>query len=393
MTGQNIEPEGREVEFPLARSTSNEYDWAPPADPPQKTENPLKVVADRLHGRWRLAILLGLVLSPLLAWAGYSLTPLSYKSASVLVVESSLSTLVEETIETAGIREFDAFVMEKAEQVRDTQVFLTAFEDSGLKDFEEDRPDFRQTVYEEISVNNPRSSSLVIVSLEDEDPKFAAAAVNAVVGAYRSIYAPDPMAQHKDRVDQIDRLVSASRSKLSSLKLARNQVSLDSRYGRSDLRGTIEDNVILIRGIVLEIEELEDLMSRLREQFALNARLLADSEGKEISPEDLEPTARAQVKPGLSDLQSIDPALAQLDEELTQLEISFQVTARRFGPLHTKYRREKIYLDSKQANFEGRLAAAKEEWAQSAGSKSSWGALIDGKIRKKVSEVAHKLHK
>ena len=101
MTGQNIEPEGRDVEFPLARSTSNEYDWAPPVDSSGQSENPLKVVADRLHGRWRLAIVLGLVLSPLMAWAGYSLTPLSYRSASVMVVESSLSTLVEETIETA----------------------------------------------------------------------------------------------------------------------------------------------------------------------------------------------------------------------------------------------------------------------------------------------------
>ena len=379
MTGQNIEPEGREVEFPLARSTSNEYDWAPPVDSPGQTENPLKVVADRLHGRWRLAILLGLVLSPLLAWAGYSLTPLTYRSASVLVVESSLSTLVEETIETAGIREFAAFVKEKAQQVRDTQVFLTAFEDPGLKEFEEIRPDFRQTVYDGISVDNPSRSSLVIVSLEDKDPEFAAAAVNAVVGAYRSIYAPDPMAQHKARVDQIDRLVKASRSKLSSLKLARNQVSVDSRYGRSDLRGTIEDNVMLIRSISLEIDGVEDLMSRLREQFALNARLLAESEGKEITPEDLEPTARAQIKPGLNDLQSVDPALEQLDAELTQLEINFQVTARRFGPLHTKYRREKISLDSKQATFEGRLEAAKQEWAQSADSKSSWGALIERK--------------
>lgn len=379
MTGQNLDSEDSQVEFPLARSMSNEYDWGPASVSSPQSENPLKVIVNRLHGRWRMVVLLGGFLSLFLAWAGYSLTPLKYKSSSVLVVESSLSALVEETIETAGIKEFNAFVMEKAQQVRDAQVFLTAFEDPELKSYEESRPNFRETVFDKISVNNPRRSSLVIISLEDADPNFAAASVNAMVGAYRSIYAPDPMAEHKTRVDQIDRLVSASRSKLSSLKLARNQVSLDARYGRSDLIGTIEDNVLLIRRLSLQIKAAEVEMGQLREQFALEARLFAESEGRKVRPEDLEPTARAQLEPGIESLLSVDPSLQQLDEELTQARIDFEVTSRRFGPLHTRYRRDKVSLDSKQANFEGRMEAARQQWNQSVGLKATWGAMLENK--------------
>ena len=379
MTGQNQESDVSQVDFPLARSTSNEFEWGSPAESSDQPENPLKLIVNRLHGRWRIVISVGLALSVAMSWAGYFLTPLKYKSSSVLVVESSLSALVEETIETAGIKEFSAFVLEKAQQVRDAQVFLAAFENPELKVFEEARPDFRETVYDEINVENPRRSSLVIISLEDADPDFAASAVNAVVGAYREIYAPDPMAEHKARVDQIDRLVGASRTKLSNLKLARNQVSLDARYGRSDLNGTIEDNVLQIRRLSVEIKRVEEQMNQLREQFALNSRLLAESEGREIKPEDLEPGARARLEPGINELLSVDPSLQQLEEELAQARIEFEVTARRFGPLHTKYRREKISLDSKQANFEGRLEASRQQWNQTVGLKASWGAMLENK--------------
>ena len=99
---------------------------------PTETENPIAMVRSRLYGRWKHLLITGIVLSLLGAWIGYSLASVTFKATSVLVVESSLPALVEETLETRGVAEFDAFVIEKSQQMRTNQVFLTAFEDPIL---------------------------------------------------------------------------------------------------------------------------------------------------------------------------------------------------------------------------------------------------------------------
>ena len=376
MSSEDFVRANEPTDFPIVKSDAG-FGFEPSEAVP---ENPIKLVADRLHGRWRFAVILGLVLSPILAWVAYSLAPVKFRSASVLVVEASLDTLVEETIETANIREFAAFVMEKAQQVRDPQVFLTAFEDPALASYEAVRPDFRDVIFDNLAVNNPRSSSLVIVSMEDADPKFAAVSVNAMIGAYRSVYAPDPMAEHKGRVDKIERLVLASRSKLGQLKLARNEVSIDARYGRSDLVATIEDNVVQIRSLSMQIEEIEVRMNQIREQHAVNNRLLAEKEGREITAAELEPGQSARLEPSFRDLLQVDAKLNDLNESVMQARVNFEVTSRRFGPLHVSYRREKMNYDSVLANFEGRMEAARMEWSKQIGDDSSWAALLESKV-------------
>ena len=375
MTSENIVRDNEPSDFSIVKSDGR-FDLEP-AEP--AAENPLKVVRDRLHGRWRFAIILGSVLSPVFAWVAYSLAPVTFRSASVLVVESSLDALVEETIETADIREFAAFVMEKAQQVRDTQVFLTAFEDPELGGYELERPDFRDVVFDNLAVDNPRRSSLVIVSMEDADPRFAASAVNAMVAAYRSVYAPDPMVEHKGRVDKIERLISASRSKLGQLKLARNEVSIDARYGRSDIAATIEDNVVQIRLISLRIEEAMARMNQIREQHAVKARLLAEKEDRKITPKDLEPGQSARLDPSLRNLLQVDAKLNDLNEAVMQARVNFEVTSRRFGPLHLSHRREKMSYETLLANFDGRMEAARVEWSKQLGDDSSWAALLESK--------------
>ena len=376
MTSENVVRDNEPADFPIVRSDAG-FGFEP-TEP--VAENPLTVVTSRLYGRWRYVIIVGLILSPALAWLAYSLAPVKFRSTSVLVVESSLPALVEETIETANITEFAAFVLEKTQQVRDTQVFLTAFEDPELASYEADRPNFRDVVFDNLAVTNPRRSSLVIVSMDDTDASFAAAAVNAMVGAYRSVYAPDPMAEHKGRVDKIERLVLASRSRLGQLKLARNEVSIDARYGRSDLAATIEDNVVQIRSLSLRIEETTTRMGQIREQHAVKARLLAEEKGLEITPAELEPDVSARLEPSLRDLFQVDARLNDLNEAVMQARVNFEVTSRRFGPLHLSYRREKMNYESILANFDGRMEAARVEWSKQVGDDSSWAALLESKV-------------
>ena len=362
--------------YPMVVSNDPVFNEVPDPQP----ENPITLVRSRLYGRWKPLVLVGLVLSPLCAWIGYSLAPVTYNSTSVLVVESSLPALVEETLETQRIMEFDAFVMEKAQQMKTNQIFLTAFEDPNLKAFAETRPNYREEVFTNLNVNNPKRSSLVLVSYEDEDPAFSAAAVNAMVKAYRKIYAPDPLAEYKRKSDMINELITASRTRLSMLRLSRNEVSIDARYGRSDPYASVEENVQQIRELEVEIARINALMMRIREQVGVDARVAAELEGREVTEAELDPKVTSRLQPALSDLAAVDPMLESLEAEIEQLRIAFEVTSRRFGEGHMSYRTVKANYDSKKSALEGRMEAAKQTWFEGPGKElSTWGGLIERK--------------
>ena len=343
-------------------------------------ENPIALVRSRLYGRWKPLIVVGIVLSPIFAWAGYFLAPVTYDSTSVLVVESSLPALVEETLETQRIMEFDAFVMEKAQQMRTNQVFLTAFEDPDLQAFAGTRPNYRQEVFSKLRVTNPKRSSLVLVSYEDEDPAFSAAAVNAMVKSYRKIYAPDPLAEYKRKSDMINELIAESRARLSMLRLSRNEVSIDARYGRSDPFASVEENVQEIRVLEQDLARINGLMMRIREQVGVDARVSAEIDGREVTDAELEPKVTSRLQPALPDLAAVDPMLESLEAEIEQLRIAFEVTSRRFGEGHMSYRTVKANYDSKRSALEGRMEAAKQTWFEGPGKElSTWGGLIERK--------------
>jgi capsular exopolysaccharide synthesis family protein len=362
-------------EYPLARKVEDQ--WSGSGEEKAPNENPVKVLGKYLHGRWRLVIVCGLLLSPIGAWIGYTFAPVKYRSTSVLVVESELTALVEETIETAGIEQYSAFVSEQAQLLRDPQVFFTAFDDPSLKQFRTTRPDLKESIFANLRVDNPSRSSLVIVSLEDRDPRFAAMAVNSVVRAYEKVFAPNTEREYQDKFEKIELMVEESRSRIGRLKLNRNDAARNSRYGRSDVSSRIDENVAMIR----ELEFQEDLVGQslagIRETVGRDARMLAEAEGRKPTSEELEPLVGSSVEPSLDDLAEVDPSIPTLKEQLAQIRIEFEVTSRRFGSRHTKYRREKVGYESKQAAFDGRVEAARVTWQEGPGSQANWGSLLE----------------
>jgi capsular exopolysaccharide synthesis family protein len=370
-------------DYPLSIARKGEREWAESAGDQDVSENPVKVVNRLLHGRWKFAIICGMVLSPIGAWIGYAKAPVKYRSTSVLVVESELTTLVEETIETAGIEQYSAFVSEQAQLLRDPQVLFTAFDDPDLVSFRDSRPDFKESIFENLRVENPTRSSLVIVSLEDQDPTFAAYAVNAVVRAYEKVFAPNTEREYQEKFEKIEVMVEESRSRIGRLKLSQNEAARNSRYGRSDVSSAIDENVTSIRTLEIQEDLVDDALDVIREQVGREAQVKAESEGRKPTPAEIEPTVEAMLTPSLTDLVEVDQSIPSLKEQLNQSRIEFEVTSRRFGPQHVKYRRDKMNYESKQANFEGRVEAASMTWREGPGSKANWGSLLE---RKKTIE-------
>ena len=340
-------------------------------------DSPLVLVRNRLHGRMIPMIVLGIVFSVTFAWAGYTLAPVKYSSSSTIIIESSLPPLVEETIETADIGQFFAFVNAKAQQFRDMTVFLEAFEDPSLLQFEASRPNFRSDIFESVQIKSPARTSLIIVLMEDENPAFAATAVNALVRAYERIYAPDPLTQHQLRLEAIGSMTDSVRSKLLQLRIAKSSAYSDLSLGLSDLESGIELNVEEIKQLDLLIADLDEKRSRIREQVGLAARLAAESEDREVTPEELEPRASSNLSPTLADLAEIDPILPSLETAVATSRIALEVNSKRFGPGHLDHRRAKMDFDSKEATYEGRLSAARAEWDRAMSSRSTYGSILE----------------
>ena len=65
-----------------------------PASNEEGGENPLKMVLDRMHGRWTWAIVLGCVLGAVLSIIGYKVGPVTYQSTAILAVEARMEAVV-----------------------------------------------------------------------------------------------------------------------------------------------------------------------------------------------------------------------------------------------------------------------------------------------------------
>ena len=213
--------------------------------------------------------------------------------------------------------------------------------------------------------------------------------MNAVVRAYEKVFAPNTEREYQEKFEKIELMVEDSRARIGRLKLNRNDAARNSRYGRSDVSSRIDENVSLIRELEAQEEFVEDSLAAIREQVGREVRLRAEAEGREPTLEELEPPVGARLEPTLLDLAEVDPSIPALKDQLTQSRIEFEVTSRRFGPRHTKYRREKMNYESKQADFEGRVEAAGVTWEEGPGSKAFWGGMLERQktIRGQILEL------
>ncbi len=338
--------------------------------------NPVKLVLDRMHGRWLWAVLLGGVVSPFLAFVGYSLGPVKYDATAVLAVEGRLEPLVAPTLETESIS-VSAEVAEQAQLVRDPQVLYKAFVDPELVKWEASRPGYRNIVAQGLQVSTPRGSGLFLVSLADSDPRFAADSVNAVVRAYLEIFAPNTEIEYQQKLDRIQVRIDSSRRRIDELKRQRMELLQDSQYAITDVTAIVDTNVERIRELEALVAGVDAQLDRVREEVAVRARMTAEAESRAVEPSELEPRSLDRVPPTLEQLSIVDSELQALEDELNRTKVSFGLVASQFGEAHQQYRRAKASLEAQIANFDGRLAAAEAEWAEGPGRNFTWRALSE----------------
>lgn len=338
--------------------------------------SPVKLVADRMHGRWLWATALGCTLGLSFGVLGYRFGPVKYDAMAVLAVESRLDTLVEETLETKEIK-VDQEVQEQAQNLRSPQVLYRAVRYDDLAAFDMDQSRVAERIDSNLKVEVPPRAALVLVSVSDEDPKFAAVAVNSIVKAYEEIYAPDRDVDFEDKMRQIRIRLDSSTRTIAELK--RNKIDLlrDSQYAITDVDAIISSNVDGIRRLEVQVAEIDAQIARIREGVAVTARRDAESESREATAEEMEPRISDRVDPEVEQLAMVDPGLPDLKENLAQLQIAFDLISKQFGSEHMQYRRSRSNLEAQRSSYESRLESARTSWMGTVGKGYTWGALTE----------------
>ena len=344
--------------------------------PEESAGNPLKAVSDRMHGRWLWAILLGCVLAPLFAFVGYKVGPVLYDATAVLAVESRLETLVEETPETREIR-VDQEVQEQAQLLRASQVLRRAVRSDELLEYQNaGRTNIAEHLSDNLKVTVPRGGAIILVTVSDEEPMFAARAVNAIVQSYFDTFQPNRDGEFARKVDAIQSRINLTLDRIEMHKRDKIEILRDSKYAITDVDAIMSSNVDGIRRLEVQIADLDDQLDLI--QKMVSRRATKDGTASDSSGEgDLTPDDNERVEPGVRELAEVDPELPRIEEELARQQIAFDVVREQFGAGHMAYRRARSNYEAKKSSFNARLASATNIWLEEAGGRFTWGALTE----------------
>ena len=367
-------------DYPLAdlRSQGEDFNWGEPAQP--AATNPVELVTNGLYGRLRWAILLAAILSPIFILAGYFLGPVKYEATSVLSVATP-EPLVAPTLENNESLG-EAFANQQVQLILNAQVLYAAIADDDLVvRYQEERPNYAVSLINGINAYVPRNSTSIIVSMQDEDPRFVKDAVNAVVKAYRAEYGLNGDLEYQAKVRQVDGKINGKIGIIEDEKRKKIRLIRESEYAFTDLEA-------IRSSLVEQILRKQDAISAIDSELALikddhedRVRALAAEEGREPEPSELLPEDSDCIPPTDEDLFFISNGLAASKQRLEAIRREFSLADSNFGSGHTVLRKLKANLRAEQEAYTKQYEEALETWETNVGRTRNWGSLVETKAR------------
>ena len=175
----------------------------------QIAEDPLQFVRRKLRGRYRLTILLALLLALCGSLIGYSVAPVKYESTGLIQFKPVLPTILYKSVENQPTPLYDSFVAAQATLIRNRRVIEEALKDTSLSVWDvPSGPEGIESIRGMISVNHRRGEQLVTVKATHRNPQFAYVTVNAVLKAYNRNYHDTLRLSPSDREQKLEQRVS-----------------------------------------------------------------------------------------------------------------------------------------------------------------------------------------
>ncbi len=318
-------------QYPAPQPMMLDGEQAPPP-------NPIEIVFRALAGKWHWAILLGLILGIGGSYAGYNAMQPEFRSSGRIEIEQVRRARLYDTEVTDGIPAFESFVGGQVALLTSPRIRDAAATDPQLLEAGWPRPPVGVIrLQNRLEVGSPRRSPIIMVSVSDEDPRLAKAAVDAVLRAYERIAIDGAQAEFAQRDRELRNIRDS------------NQRERDSREERARL--------------LAQEEGTDDLTRRLQQQDAMIERLgntIFEMERSFASmgiPTDINAeTGRIPA----TVLANMDDQLRTLKQQETELLSQRTQLSTDFGPRH----RELRDLDRRIAGVRARMQERVEELQQ-----------------------------
>lgn len=220
------------------------------------TRTPIHKVHSILRGRYKWALLLGVIFAVTGGTLGYRLVKPVYRAFGTIRVQPILPKVLYTSEQNSLLPMFDAYVGSQVAMIESSRVTTRAMNQPEWKDLGYDRnPDNIQSFNESLEVTHPRNSELIIVAFEHANPEAARRAVKSVIGSYVEIFGDTDVQSVNYRLEQLEQRRSQLRNELASQDRLRQSIA--SEFGSNNLESIYQAKLSEVNGYDQKIKELK----------------------------------------------------------------------------------------------------------------------------------------
>jgi len=326
----------------------SDWSWEDAGSAKDEQQNLWRLVTERMAGRWKYAVPLGLLLAGAFSVVGFISTGPKYESSGIIRVAPRIVPIMHETAETGILPFYTQFVQSQAQLMTSHRVLDRALQSFNLAELPwETRDEALREIRRGVRARADRQSELISITFEADSARVAQAVVNAVITAYDELYGSQDSEEVRLKLQTLNTIRSDQRTRLTQTRNEIQQLISSTGYAVHNFSGLIEQKALLIFQYEADLRRLEQTLA---------AELERMPEGDVTANESVE---AAEVVPTEEQLRQFD---AELQRRFQVLEVARRTAADirdRFTPQHHAYRNAERVLDLRERQYEEQLDEAR----------------------------------
>lgn len=326
------------------------------------------MVNDRLTGRWKFAIPLGIVLAGVLGYLGYHSTEPKYESSGMIRVAPMIVPIMRETAETGVMPFYSSFVQTQARLISSPRVVQRAIQRMDLTQTPwSNQAQATREIQRNLSVRADRQSELIMVTFQADRPEIAQTVVNEVTRAFDELYGGFDSDEHSRKMQTLRNIREDLRNQLRQKRTQRQELISSTDYAVTSFESLIEQIAMNVNRFETEKRELERQLDleferdpSLRERFGPTADEQAGTGEEQDMPLDVD-AAYALTD---AELEAFDPELASLAQARRQARTAFQRAEQQYGERHRMYISARVEYEFAQEMYNQQLPLSREAYLE-----------------------------
>jgi polysaccharide biosynthesis transport protein len=324
-----------------------DWGWEESAPARNDQQNLWKLVTDRMSGRWKYAVPLGMLLAGALAIGGYLSTGPKYESSGIIRVAPRIVPIMHETAETGILPFYTQFVQSQAQLMTSHRVLDRAVQSLDLAELPwESRDEALREIRRSVSARANRQSELISITFEADSARVAQAVVNAVITAYDDLYGSQDSEEVRLKLQTLNTIRSEQRTSLTQVRNEIQQLISSTGYAVHNFSNMIEQKAMLIFQYEVDLRRLEQTLA-------------AELENQPAVEEAAPVVADAEREPSEEQLRQFDPELQRRFQLLEQARWHFDDIRDRFTPAHSGYRDAERVVTLRERQYQEQFTDAR----------------------------------